>query len=294
MTLARPPRHPSRLVYLGTPAVAVPPLVALHGAGFDIALVVTGVDKRRGRGAERSPSPVKAAAIDLGLAVTDRLDDCVVAGADLGVVVAYGRLIPDAVLEVVPMINIHFSLLPRWRGAAPVERALLAGDPRTGVCLMDIASELDTGALYRCRDVDIAPDDTLDSLRARLVDAGSALLVDTLREGLGEPVPQAGEVTYAAKIAPSELRLDLDRPAVELDRVIRLGRAWTTHRGRRLKVLEAAVEPVGPPAGELAGSVVGTGEGGLRLITVQPEGRTPMPVDAWLNGVQLAVGERLG
>src|SRR5664280_283244 len=122
----------ARLVFLGTPDAAVPPLRALAAAGHDIALVVTRPDKKRGRGGALLPSPVKAAATELGLAVTDSLDEVAGAGAELGVVVAYGRIIPVAILDQLPMVNLHFSLLPRWRGAAPVERAILEGDAETG------------------------------------------------------------------------------------------------------------------------------------------------------------------
>jgi methionyl-tRNA formyltransferase len=125
-------------------------LRALVGAGHEVVLVVSQPDKRRGRGGELAPSPVKAAAVALGLAVTERVDDVITAGAELGVVVAYGRLIRPHVLAVLPMINVHFSLLPRWRGAAPVERAILAGDERTGVCVMQLEEGLDTGPVYAC------------------------------------------------------------------------------------------------------------------------------------------------
>src|SRR4051794_37847496 len=128
MTLAPVPVRPRRLVFLGTPAMAVPPLQALVAAGYDVALVVTRPDRRRGRGTETTPSPVKAAAVHGGRAVTQRVDDALAAGADLGVVVAYGALIKPPVLAVLSMISLHFPLLPRWRGAAPVELALVAGD----------------------------------------------------------------------------------------------------------------------------------------------------------------------
>jgi Formyl transferase len=127
MSLAVVPTYPKRLVYLGTPALAAEPLRALVHAGFDVALVVTRVDKRRGRGSDLAPSPVKAAAIELGLPVSHNVDDVLMVGADLGVVVAFGQLIKPHILEAFPMVNLHFSLLPRWRGAAPMERALLAG-----------------------------------------------------------------------------------------------------------------------------------------------------------------------
>ncbi|MDQ4131986.1 MAG: methionyl-tRNA formyltransferase, partial [Actinomycetota bacterium] len=125
-----------RLVFLGTPEVAVGPLRALVADGHDVALVVSRPDRKRGRGGALVPSPVKAAALELGLPVTDRVDDVIDVGAELGVLVAYGRLVRPHVLARVPMVNLHFSLLPRWRGAAPVERAILAGDRETGVCLM--------------------------------------------------------------------------------------------------------------------------------------------------------------
>ena len=145
-----------RVAYLGTPEIAVPPLEALVAAGHDVALVVTGQDKRRGRGGGRSPSPVKSAAERLGIQVSHSLDDVVRTagtglGLDLGVVVAFGKIIGTDVLDAVPMVNMHFSLLPRWRGAAPVERALLAGDELTGVCIMRVEEGLDTGGVFALR-----------------------------------------------------------------------------------------------------------------------------------------------
>ena len=150
----------------------MPPLRGLHGAGHEIALVVTGADRRRGRGSATSPSPVSAAASELGLPVSHTVDDVLTTGADLGVVVAFGRLIRPHVLAAVPMVNVHFSLLPRWRGAAPVERALLAGDPVTGVCIMAVDETLDTGDVYRRAEVPIGDRVTAAELRANLVDVG--------------------------------------------------------------------------------------------------------------------------
>ena len=228
--------------------MAVPPLRALVAAGHDVVLVVTRADRRRGRGSATSPSPVKAAALELGLPVTARRSTtCSTVDADLGVVVAYGRIIKPHVLAALPMVNVHFSLLPRWRGAAPVERALLAGDDVTGVCIMGVEEGLDTGRRLRprarCRSARRRPP---PSCARELVDVGTALLVEVLAAPLPEPEPQSGEVTYAEKISPDELRLDWDRPAAELDRWIRLGGAWTTFRGRRLKV--HAAEPTDVPA----------------------------------------------
>jgi methionyl-tRNA formyltransferase len=281
-------------VFLGTPHMAVPPLRALVDAGFDVALVVTRPDKRRGRGSATAPSPVKVAATDLGLPVTSKVDDALDTGAELGVVVAYGALIKPHVLERLPMINVHFSLLPRWRGAAPVERAVLAGDARTGVAVMQLEEGLDTGPVYASAIVPIRERATADALRAELVTVGTALLVDTLREGLGHAHPQEGEATYAAKITLADLHLDWSRPAAELDRVVRVGGAWTTFRGRRLKVLEASpVDGITAP-GRVTSGGVGTGAGLLRVQTVQPEGRAAMTFDAWRNGAHLTPDDVLG
>lgn len=267
-----------RLVFLGTPEMAVPPLRALHEDGHDIALVVTRADKRRGRGSELSPSPVKAAAVELGIPVTSAVDEATAVGADLGVVVAFGRIIKPHVLEALPMVNVHFSLLPRWRGAAPVERAILAGDDVTGVCLMDVEEGLDTGAVYECEQVRIAVDDTAASLRARLVVAGTRLLVRSLRHGLGEPVPQVGEPTYAHKLEPADLAIDWSRPAAEIARLVRVGGAWTTFRGKRLKVHAVAVPPTGADRAVVVGDV--------ELLEVQPEGRGRMSARDWANGAR--------
>jgi methionyl-tRNA formyltransferase len=241
-----------------------------------------------------SPSPVKEASARLGIPVTHDVDDALEVGAELGVVVAFGQIIRPHVLAALPMINLHFSLLPRWRGAAPVERALLAGDTETGVCVMQVEEGLDTGPVFACRAVPVADGATLAELRDDLVATGTALLLQVLETGLRDPQPQRGDATYAGKIEPAELHLDWSRPAVELARVVRLGGAWTTFRGRRLKVLRA--EPIAAelPAGALDDSVVGTSAGGLRLLAVQPEAGRPMSADAWRNGAQPRPGERLG
>lgn len=294
---AVPYRGPmARLAYLGTPELAVPPLQALVDAGHEVALVVTRPDRRRGRGSATSASPVKRAAEQLGLPVTDDLRVVGTAGVERGVVVAYGRIVPAAVLDVVPMVNLHFSLLPRWRGAAPVERAILAGDQTTGVCLMALERGLDTGPVYAQEEIAIGPREAVDSLRERLVAVGCRLLVDVLAGPLPEPRPQEGEPTYAEKITPADLELHWDRPAGQLARVVRLERAWTTFRGRRLRVLRAEVVAAGPAGdpGTLAGDTVATGDGGLRLREVQPEGKEPMAAADWLRGARPEPGERLG
>jgi methionyl-tRNA formyltransferase len=293
-TLARPPARPKRLAYLGTPDVAVEPLRALVRAGFDIPIVISGSDKRRGRGGELSPSPVKAAALELGLSVSDQLEDVVTAGVDLAVVVAYGRIIPASILELVPMINIHFSLLPKWRGAAPVERALLAGDAETGVCLMDIGIELDTGDVYGRTVTPIAAGDTLATLRARLIELGSDLLVETLSADLPTPSPQSGEISYAKKISVAELEINWTLPASTIERLVRLGGAWTTFRGTRLKVHEVAFGAAAGAPGTIDGLIVGCGEGALELVVVQPEGKARQDAGAWRNGARPSSDDRLG
>jgi methionyl-tRNA formyltransferase len=281
-----------RLAYLGTPEAAVPPLQALVAAGHEVAVVVSQADKKRGRGGALVPSPVKAAAVELGLPVTSRVLDVVDAGVELGVVVAFGRLIKPDVLARVPMINVHFSLLPRWRGAAPVERAILAGDAETGVGIMQLEEGLDTGPVYAEQRVAIGPEETAAELRARLVELGTTMLVDILSRPLPEPVPQAGEPTYAAKLEPAELRIDWARPAEEIHRLIRLGSAWTTFRDARLRILRARPSVGVLPPGETDGIVVGTGSGLLELAEVQPEGKARQLAAAWRNGARIRPGER--
>lgn len=289
-----------RLVYLGSPSVAVPPLQALHDEGHDLALVVTNPPRRRHRRSEPTPTPVHERAAELGIPVTHDADDLLEVEADLGVVVAFGQIIRPELLAHLQMVNLHFSLLPRWRGAAPVERAILAGDGRAGVCVMEVAEGLDTGGVYSRVEVPITAQATAEELRTDLVERGTALLVETLRKPLGSPVPQSDDgVTYAEKIRAEDLRLDWDRDAVELSRVVRVGGAWTTVSGRRLKVLEA--EPVNSTeqAGDRACGTIDQdrvicGTGALRLLRVQPEGRAPMDARAFLNGARLGPNAELG
>jgi methionyl-tRNA formyltransferase len=298
----------ARLAFLGSPVAAVVPLKTLVEAGHEIVLVVSRPDTRRGRGGELSPSEVKRAALELGLPVSDDLDDVLGVGAELAVVVAYGRIVPQRVLDVVPMINVHFSLLPRWRGAAPVERAILAGDEVTGVCVMRLEAGLDTGPVLGTQHVAIDADEHASALVDRLSRAGAALLVDVLADGvdaLGPGEPQEGEPTYAAKLDPEEFRLDWEQPAETLHRVIRLDRAWTTFRGERLRVLDAFLLPDAPdaahdpdPPGAVGGGgeedVVPCGSGRLKLVEVQPAGKRPMAAADWRRGVRPGPDEILG
>jgi methionyl-tRNA formyltransferase len=264
----------ARLVFLGTPVAAVAPLQALVAAGHEVVLVVSRADKRRGRGGDLVPSPVKAAALELGLPVTDSLDGLASTGAELGVVVAYGRIIPSSVLDALAMVNLHFSLLPRWRGAAPVERAILEGDAETGVCLMAVEKGLDTGPIYAVGDTTIDETESAEELRARLVGIGCRLLIDNLSDGAaGLPIPhdQVGDPSYAEKIRPEELELRWERDAIYLSRVVRLGRAWTTFRGRRLRVLESAVEPWVEAGGVRTSATAGSAVSGGAM---EPGGET--------------------
>lgn len=284
-----------RIVYLGTPEIAVPPLRALVAAGVEIALVITRVDKRRGRGVALSPSPVKQAALELGLRVSHDLADATTVGAELGVVVAYGRIIPMSVLSKLPMINVHFSLLPRWRGAAPVERALLAGDAETGICIMRVEEGLDTGEVYDRVVVPVRPDHTLSSLRAELVDSALVPLVRVVTRGCGAGHVQEGEATHAAKIDPSELRVRWSASARHVAALARLESAWFMYAGKRVRLLgaEVATATSAAPGGTVLGVngdgvLVACGDGAVLVTVVQPEGKNAMSASAWANGARLS------
>ena len=289
-----------RVVFCGSPADAVPPLVALVDAGHEIALAVTQPDRRRGRGGATTASPVKDAAEHLGIPVrtpararelTEEIRDL---GADVGVVVAFGQLLPLELLTSTRLgfVNVHFSLLPRWRGAAPVERAILAGDTETGVCVMQLEEGLDTGPVYACERTPIGAEETGGQLRHRLVELGTRVLVATLpRVGTSRPIPQVGEATYAHKLDVDDFRLDPRRPAAELVRLVRAGNprpgAWGLVHGRRLKVLRAHAAEGAAPIGAIdRGAHVGTADGRLLLDEVQPEGRAAMAGVAWLAGLR--------
>ena len=294
--LAAAPRHPKSVVFFGTPVDAVPALQALVGAGFEVPLVVSPPDRRRGRGSALSPSPVKAAALKLGLPVTSEVADALDVGADIGVVVAYGHLIRRPMLEQLPMLNIHFSLLPRWRGAAPVERALLSGDAETGVCLMGLEVGLDTGPVYARATTPIGPTDRVSDLRERLAIMGAELLVEQLTVGLSEPEPQEGEATHATKIESADREIDWSADAVMIDRQVRLGGAWTLFRGKRFKIHAAELLAVdaGPTPGTVDDLVVATGRGSLRLVSVQPEGKPRQDATDWARGARLTTNDRFG
>lgn len=292
-----------RVVYLGTPEIAVPPLRAIIDAGFEVVAVVTGPPRRRGRGTAPSPTPVASCAAAAGIAVHHGLDVLDSPDVDLAVVVAFGTILPAELVARVPMVNLHFSLLPRWRGAAPVERAILAGDRETGVCVMQVEEGLDTGGVLASAEVELGATVTAASLSARLAQLGANLLVETLSAPLPEPVPQEGETSYAAKITPDDLKLDWTLTPEVLERRVRVGGAWTTARERRLRVTAARVAVAageGDPvlaAGELdvcEGVRVGAAGGALELLEVVPAGRAALPALDWARGWRPEPGERLG
>lgn len=278
-----------RLAFLGTPEAAVPSLEALLDAGHDVVVVVTRPDRRRGRGSALSPSPVKAAALARGLTVSHRLADVESSGAERGVVVAYGAIIPAPLLAVVPMLNVHFSLLPRWRGAAPVQRAILAGDRETGVSIISLEASLDTGPVHLERRVTIE-EKSAAALTDELAHLGAAVLVEVLAtpELLANPVAQVGEATYAEKLTKETLHLAPATSAVLALRTVRLGGAYCFVDELRIVVLAAASSNAIVEEGAATlvdGDVVlGTREGSFAVTQVRPEGSATMAATAWWRG----------
>jgi methionyl-tRNA formyltransferase len=306
---ALPKGRTERVIFFGTPEIAVGPLRALVEAGFAVDLVVTGVDKRRGRGSETSPSPVKQAAIELQIPVTHDVADAISlvtssgaisAGRSIGVVVAYGHIISAEALQMLPMINIHYSLLPRWRGAAPVERALLAGDEKTGVCIMQVVEQLDAGDILQSATTQILPTDTTSSLRARLGEIAIPLLIDVLSNGATAAQTQRGDVVVAAKITQADLEIDWSKPAVVVDRQVRVGGAFTFFNGKRFKIhsLIVSAEIFISESGNMVvvndRVLVACGQGVVELLEVQPEGKPRISAEDWKKGARLDAQSRLG
>jgi methionyl-tRNA formyltransferase len=301
----------ARVVFLGTPDAAVPTLEHLS-RHHDVALVVTQPDRARGRSGTPSPPPVKEAATRLGLAVAqpesggELLSDLEAHGPfDVGVVVAYGRILKPAVLDLPEhgMVNVHFSLLPRWRGAAPVSRALLAGDPMTGVSIMRIDEGLDTGPILTAQAIDIVDDDDSGGLTERLADLGARLLVATLPGylmGQVEPVAQSDDgLTYADKIEKADRPIDVDgEPEVVLRQIRALAptpAATLDIDGEPHKILsaqpvEAHLEP-GTWAAVEGRPLVGLVGGAIELLRLQPPGKIAMSGSDWVNGRQEDHGE---
>jgi methionyl-tRNA formyltransferase len=312
-----------RVVYLGTPAAAVPPLEALLDSTHEVVAVVTRPDRPRDRrGGPPRPSPVKQAALAAGVPVLEPPSGrdpelparLAATGADIGVACAFGYLLPDAVLAAFPrgIINLHFSLLPAYRGAAPVQRALLDGVEVTGVTTFQIDAGMDTGPMLLAAEVAVDPREDAGALTARLAEVGARLIVETLdaleaSQLQPRPQPEAG-ASLAPKVTGEEARLDFSWPAARLADAVRAFTpapgAWTTHRGRRLKVTRATpaegsrepspedgrptLEPGRLALGPGGRLLVGAADQPLELLEVQPEGRRAM------SGAEFARGARLG
>ena len=301
-----------RLIFMGTPDFAVPALDALVAAGHDVACVYTQPPRPAGRGKRDRPSPVQARADALGLPVRHpaSLKDAeaqaafAALGADLAVVAAYGLILPQAVLDAPRLgcLNIHASLLPRWRGAAPIHRAIMAGDAETGICIMRMEAGLDTGPVLLREAVAIGATETTGELQDRLAALGGRLVVDALGR-LDDLVPERQPdegVTYAAKIDKAEAAVDWTAPSERVARHINglspFPGAWTLHDGRRLKLLRAhSAEGEDVPGAVLPGESlrVACGIGAVELLEVQPEGRGRMGTADWRRGARLAAGDRL-
>jgi methionyl-tRNA formyltransferase len=304
-----------RLVFMGSPDFAVPVLGALMEAGHEIACVYAQPPRPAGRGHQERPAPVHAFAAERGLAVRTPVslkkseaeqDAFVALGADAAVTAAYGLILPKRVVEAPRLgcLNVHASQLPRWRGAAPIQRAILAGDAETGVTLMRMDEGLDTGPILLMERVPITPDTTAGTLHDALAEVGARLAVEGLAglaEGRIVPRPQPTEgATYAAKLEREESRLDWRLPAADLERRVRAFQpspgAWCEVAGSRVKVLAARVLPgAGQPPGTVVDDAltVACGEGALRLERVQREGKAPAEAAAFLRGFAVPAGSRL-
>ena len=306
---------PLKIVFMGTPEIAVPTLDALRAAGHQILCVYCQPPRPAGRGHRERPSPVQIYAqqhrievrFPTSLKNPDDQAEFLDLNADVAVVFAYGLILPAPILEGPKFgcLNIHTSLLPRWRGAAPIQRAIMAGDKETGVTIMQVDEGLDTGAMLTCETIPITPVTTAGELHDSLAQIGSRLMVETL-EGLvsGRIVPQAQPeegVTYAKKLTREEGRLDWRRPADELDRHVRALNPWPgtwfEHEGERIRVL--AAEHVPGDSGKSPGTVldqapaIACDKGSLRLLKLQRPGKAAMAAEAFLRGYSLPVGTAL-
>jgi len=293
---------------MGTPDFSVPVLDALVGAGHEIAAVYCQPPRPAGRGKKDRPSPVQARATTLGLPVRHPASlrnaqaqaAFAALDADIAVVVAYGLILPQAVLDAPRhgCLNIHASLLPRWRGAAPIHRAIMAGDTQTGVCIMQMEAGLDTGPVLLRAPLDIGAEDTTGDLHDRLAALGAAQIVSALAQlDALIPVPQPLEgATYASKIDKSEARVDWSRAAAEVDRLIRglspFPGAWCMIGQERVKLLRSrVVAGSGAPGTVLGGFTIACGTGAVEITEVQREGRRAMPAAEAVRG--LALGDHL-
>jgi methionyl-tRNA formyltransferase len=304
-----------KVIFAGTPEFARQALAAILAAGHEVVLVLTQPDRPSGRGMKLSPSPVKAEAEKHGIPVyqPERLKDPAThdpireANADVMVVAAYGLILPQTVLDIPKLgcLNIHASLLPRWRGAAPIQRAIEAGDAETGICIMQMEAGLDTGPVLLEKRLPIDETDTGASLHDKLAVLGAQAIVEALA-GAGQlvPVPQPSEgVTYAAKLGKEDARLDWQLPATVLARKVRafnpVPGAWTLLNGEPLKVWQATPDSrKGKPGEVLAASpeglIVGCGEGAIKILELQRAGARRMDVTTFLSGLKIPAGTLLG
>ncbi|WP_299599752.1 methionyl-tRNA formyltransferase [uncultured Tateyamaria sp.] len=300
-----------RVIFMGTPDFSVSALDALHAAGHEIACVYTQPPRPAGRGKKDRPSPVQARAEDLGLEVCHPVSlrdaeaqaDFAALNADIAVVVAYGLILPQPVLDAPThgCLNIHASLLPRWRGAAPIHRAIMAGDAETGVCIMQMEAGLDTGPVLMREATTIGATETTAELHDRLADLGAALILKTLEQLpalTAEPQPEHG-VTYAAKIEKAEAAIDWTQDAVEVDRKIRglspFPGAWFEHDGMRIKVLGSELAEGSGLAGTILDDAltIACGRGAVRLIRLQRAGKGAQDAEMFLRGMPLPKGTQL-
>jgi methionyl-tRNA formyltransferase len=298
-----------KVVFMGTPEFAVPALDGLVAAGHAIVAVYCQPPRPAGRGKKDRASPVQARAQALGLPVRHPASlkgaaaqaEFAAFGADVAVVVAYGLILPQAVLAapVHGALNIHASLLPRWRGAAPIHRAIMVGDAQTGICVMQMDAGLDTGAVLLRQATKIGPTETTGDLQGRLSEIGAGLIVDALArlaDLRAEPQPDKG-VSYAAKINKAEARVDWSRPAVQVDRLIRglspAPGAWCQVAGERVKLLRSRIaRGQGAPGQVLERFTVACGRGAVEILEAQRSGKRAVSADEFLHGIDL--GSRLG
>ena len=309
-----------RLLFFGTPAFAVPTLERLVGSRHQVVGVVTQPDRPRGRGQKVQPGAVKRVADTHGLTTLqpERLSDPAVLGSlealrpDLGVVAAYGKILAQRVIDLprLGLINVHASLLPRWRGAAPVHRAILAGDHQTGVTIMRVVLALDAGPMLAKVTTEIGVDETSAEVESRLSTLGAALLAETVDRLASGPVPEEAQderlVTYASRLTRRDSQIDWARPAAAIHNQIRGLQPWPLAgamlNGRRVSFLKSAVVSTGP-SGARAGTVtavdsdafiVAAQPGSVRILSIQEAGRAPMRVRDFLNGRRVSPGDEVG
>jgi len=302
-----------KLIFMGSPDFSIPALQALIEAGHQIVCVYSQPPRPAGRGHKEKPCPVHAYALTQGLEIrtpgslkdTAAQQEFQALGADACIVAAYGLILPKAVLDAPRLgcLNIHASILPRWRGAAPIQRAIIAGDDKSGVSIMAMDEGLDTGAVLLMEETPITAQTTASDLHDRLSEMGAALIVRALGEwdqGTLSAVAQSPDgVTYAAKLGRDEGRLDWTFPAYELERRVRglnpWPGVWFEHAGKRIKVLAAGLSELsGEPGTVLAGPLsIACGEGALKLLRVQKQGGAAMAGEEFLRGFELPAGTRL-